>query len=224
MSSGAEQWRRSVPAWHDRHRRRAAGQPARPAPPSTSAPAPGRAPGPGDRAARDGQAPRDQRQRPVPDRDRQGPAVGEQAVRHRQPARGLGRRAAGGRPGGGPRGEEGFFSLQRAGDHETLELESGVPGAAHRRVVPGVEFLHVEYQPGACSSREGTFMRHAGQEFGYLLSGRLRVDVGFDRHELGPATRSASPRPPRTGSATTATSRPTPSGASSAAMPMFSST
>ena len=53
-------------------------------------------------------------------------------------------------------------------------------------VVPRVEFLHVEYQPGACSSGEGSFMRHAGQEFGYLLSGRLLVDVGFDRHELGP--------------------------------------
>ena len=51
---------------------------------------------------------------------------------------------------------------------------------------PGVEFLHVEYQPGACSSREGAFMRHAGQEFGYLTAGRLRVDVGFDRYELGP--------------------------------------
>jgi transcriptional regulator with XRE-family HTH domain len=85
------------------------------------------------------------------------------------------------------RGEEGFFSLQRADDHETLELESGV---RWRRLTagsyPGVEFLHVEYRPGACSSADGTFMRHAGQELGYLLSGRLRVDVGFDSHELGP--------------------------------------
>ena len=84
-------------------------------------------------------------------------------------------------------GHEGFFSLQRAGGHEAIELESGV---VWRRLTagsfPGVEFLHVEYRPGACSSREGAFMRHAGQEFGYLLSGRLRVDVGFDRHELGP--------------------------------------
>jgi transcriptional regulator with XRE-family HTH domain len=85
------------------------------------------------------------------------------------------------------RGQEGFFSLQRHGQHETLELESGV---LWRRLTagsfPGVEFLQVSYQPGACSSSEGAFMRHAGQEFGYLLSGRLRVDVGFDRHELGP--------------------------------------
>jgi transcriptional regulator with XRE-family HTH domain len=85
------------------------------------------------------------------------------------------------------RGHEGFFSLQRADDHETLELESGV---LWRRLTagsfPGVEFLQVEYRPGACSSSDGTFMRHAGQELGYLLSGRLKVDVGFDSHELGP--------------------------------------
>jgi transcriptional regulator with XRE-family HTH domain len=93
---------------------------------------------------------------------------------------------------GGPqmvvtRGHEGFFSLQRRGQHETLELESGVLWSRLTAgSFPGVEFLHVEYQPGACSSREGSFMRHAGQEFGYLLSGRLLVEVGFDRHELGP--------------------------------------
>ena len=86
-----------------------------------------------------------------------------------------------------PRGQEGFFSHQQAGQHETLELESGV---LWRRLTagsfPGVEFLHVEYEPGACSSSEGGFMRHAGQEFGYLLSGRLQVDVGFERYQLGP--------------------------------------
>jgi transcriptional regulator with XRE-family HTH domain len=85
------------------------------------------------------------------------------------------------------RGQEGFFSLQRQGQHQALELESGVQWSRLTAgSFPGVEFLHVEYQPGACSSREGAFMRHAGQEFGYLLSGRLRVDVGFDTYELGP--------------------------------------
>jgi transcriptional regulator with XRE-family HTH domain len=84
------------------------------------------------------------------------------------------------------RGQEGFFSLQRAGEHESLELESGVLWSRLTAgSYPGVEFLHVRYQPGACSSREGAFMRHAGQEFGYVLSGRLLVDVGFDAHELG---------------------------------------
>jgi transcriptional regulator with XRE-family HTH domain len=82
---------------------------------------------------------------------------------------------------------QGFVSLQRTFDHETLELESGV---RWRRLTagsfPGVEFLHVEYQPGGSSTGDSTFMRHAGQEFGYVLSGRLTIHVGFDAHQLGP--------------------------------------
>lgn len=85
------------------------------------------------------------------------------------------------------RNGHGFSSLQRAGEHETLELESGV---RWRRLTagsyPGVEFLHVEYQPGGSSTGDGTFMRHAGQEFGYVLAGRLTIQVGFEAHELGP--------------------------------------
>jgi transcriptional regulator with XRE-family HTH domain len=96
-------------------------------------------------------------------------------------------RGGGGDPVVVTRRDGGFFSLQRAGEHQTLELESGVLWSRLTAgSFPGVEFLHVEYQPGARSSREGTFMRHAGQEFGYLTSGRLRVDVGFDSYELGP--------------------------------------
>ena len=85
------------------------------------------------------------------------------------------------------RGDEGFVSLQRGGEHEALELESGVRW--HRLTAgsyPGVEFLHVEYQPGGSSTGDDTFMRHAGQEFGYVLAGRLTIHVGFDAHELGP--------------------------------------
>ena len=90
-------------------------------------------------------------------------------------------------PGAVARGQEGFFSLQRAGQHETLELESGVVWSRLTAgSYPGVEYLRVTYQPGACSSSEGSFMRHAGQEFGYLLAGRLQVDVGFDSYRLGP--------------------------------------
>ena len=82
---------------------------------------------------------------------------------------------------------QGFVSLQRTGEHETLELESGV---CWRRLTagsfPGVEFLNVEYQPGGSSTGDSTFMRHAGQEFGYVLSGRLTIHVGFDAQQLGP--------------------------------------
>jgi len=91
---------------------------------------------------------------------------------------------------------EGFFSFQQSGEHEVLELESGVHW---RRLtagsLPGVEFLHVSYAPGACSSRDGAFMRHAGQEFGYVLSGRLVVDVGFDSYQLGAGDSISFPAP-----------------------------
>ena len=91
---------------------------------------------------------------------------------------------------------EGFFSFQRSGEHEALELESGVHW---RRLtagsLPGIEFLHVSYAPGACSSRDGAYMRHAGQEFGYVLSGRLVVDVGFESYQLGAGDSISFPAP-----------------------------
>jgi transcriptional regulator with XRE-family HTH domain len=99
-------------------------------------------------------------------------------------------------PAGSPRAPEaeGFFSFQRSAEHDVLELDSGVQW---RRLtagsLPGVEFLHVTYSPGACSSREGAFMRHAGQEFGYVLSGSLLVEVGFDSYELTAAAAISFP-------------------------------
>ena len=49
-----------------------------------------------------------------------------------------------------------------------------------------VEFLSVEYSPGAASCEEDSLVRHGGKEYGYILSGRLGVRIGFDEHELGP--------------------------------------
>lgn len=128
--------------------------------------------------------------RPAGERDREAdPLTGRggaaEALERQAPADRAERH--GGHQGIASRGPEteGFLSVQRDGEHEVLELDSGVQW---RRLtagsLPGVEFLHVAYAPGACSSSEGAFMRHAGQEFGYLLSGRLLVEVGFDAHEL----------------------------------------
>jgi len=33
---------------------------------------------------------------------------------------------------------------------------------------------------------DGAMVRHSGHEWGVILSGRLEVQIGFDRHELGP--------------------------------------
>ena len=49
-----------------------------------------------------------------------------------------------------------------------------------------VEFLEVVYEAGAESCPEDSLMRHGGKEYGYVISGRLGVRVGFDDFELGP--------------------------------------
>jgi transcriptional regulator with XRE-family HTH domain len=51
---------------------------------------------------------------------------------------------------------------------------------------PLVEFLYVVYPVGATSCPEDSLMRHGGKEYGYVISGRLGVRVGFDEYELGP--------------------------------------
>jgi len=50
----------------------------------------------------------------------------------------------------------------------------------------GVDFLRVLYEPGGASTPDGSLMRHAGREYGIVLSGRLTVQLGFERHELAP--------------------------------------
>ena len=91
--------------------------------------------------------------------------------------------------------------MQRHDTRKGIELESGV---RWERLTPTAEqdadFLYVVYEVGGASSREGTHMRHMGREYGLVLSGRLRVTIGFDdEHELGPGDSIAfeSSRPHR---------------------------
>jgi transcriptional regulator with XRE-family HTH domain len=49
-----------------------------------------------------------------------------------------------------------------------------------------VEFLHVTYEVNAESSPERSLFRHGGKEYAYVLAGRLGVQIGFERYELGP--------------------------------------
>lgn len=51
---------------------------------------------------------------------------------------------------------------------------------------PYVDFLHVEYAPGSSSCAPDQLMRHGGREYGYLLTGRLDIQVGFETYSLGP--------------------------------------
>jgi transcriptional regulator with XRE-family HTH domain len=83
--------------------------------------------------------------------------------------------------------EAGASVVQRYEERKGIDLESGV---RWERLTPTPEhdadFLYVVYEVGGASSRPGTHMRHMGREYGVVLSGRLRVTIGFDeQHELG---------------------------------------
>jgi transcriptional regulator with XRE-family HTH domain len=91
--------------------------------------------------------------------------------------------------------------VQRADARKGLELESGVRWERLTPTAePATDFLYVVYEVGGASSRAGTYVRHSGREYGIVLSGRLRVSLGFDEtHELGPGDSIAfdSARPHR---------------------------
>jgi transcriptional regulator with XRE-family HTH domain len=73
------------------------------------------------------------------------------------------------------------------GDRAVINLEGGVVWERLTAASdPVVEFLTLEYPPGAASCDEDSLVRHGGKEYGYVLSGRLGVRIGFDEYELGP--------------------------------------
>src|SRR4029079_10742549 len=79
------------------------------------------------------------------------------------------------------------LAVQRADERPSIQLNSGVRW--ERLMFWGdedVEFLAAVYDPGGASSPDDALVRHSGHEFGHVLSGTLRVIVGFDEYVLGP--------------------------------------
>jgi len=75
----------------------------------------------------------------------------------------------------------------RRGDGKAIQLASGVRWERLTPQTPqDVDFLGVVYEQGGESCPEDSLMRHSGTEYGHILTGRLRVTVGFETHELGP--------------------------------------
>jgi transcriptional regulator with XRE-family HTH domain len=77
--------------------------------------------------------------------------------------------------------------VMRAADRPSLDLDSGVQW---ERLTtehdPVIDFLHVNYEPGGASNANGALVRHAGREYGVVLTGHLDVTVGFETYRLGP--------------------------------------
>jgi transcriptional regulator with XRE-family HTH domain len=77
--------------------------------------------------------------------------------------------------------------VQRAATRKRIRLASGVVWERLTTAsISNVDFLYVTYEVGGASSPEHEFQRHAGQEWGYVLSGTLGVTIGFDEYELRP--------------------------------------
>jgi len=89
--------------------------------------------------------------------------------------------------GSSPTVAEPGLAVQRAVERPAIALNSGVEWL---RLMfwadEDVEFIEATYEPGGASSPDDAFVRHSGHEFGYVLSGTLRVVVGFDEFVLEP--------------------------------------
>jgi transcriptional regulator with XRE-family HTH domain len=86
-----------------------------------------------------------------------------------------------------PAGAGPGLAVQRADGRPTITLNSGV---TWERLMfwadEDVEFIEATYEPGGASGPADELGRHSGHEFGHVLSGTLRVVVGFDEFVLGP--------------------------------------
>lgn len=75
----------------------------------------------------------------------------------------------------------------RRREGQLIQLASGV---SWERLTPpspqDVDFVSAVYEVGGESCPEDSLMRHTGSEYGHVLTGRLRVTVGFQTYELGP--------------------------------------
>jgi transcriptional regulator with XRE-family HTH domain len=71
------------------------------------------------------------------------------------------------------------------GERSAIDLDSGVRweelAAEHEE---GIDFLHAIYEVGGASTPDASLMRHHGREYGYVMSGTLGIEIGFQRHEL----------------------------------------
>jgi transcriptional regulator with XRE-family HTH domain len=82
---------------------------------------------------------------------------------------------------------EGPVLVQRAGTRQAIELGGGVRWERLSAAPdPDAAFAFVTYRPGGTAAPDHPPATHRGKEYGYVLSGRLVVEVGDEVLELGP--------------------------------------
>ncbi len=85
-------------------------------------------------------------------------------------------------------------------DRKAIELDSGVRWEDLNAISGDrVDFLHATYAVGGASTPDESLMRHHGREYGYVISGVLSIQIGFQEYELHPGDSIAfdSTRPHR---------------------------
>lgn len=90
--------------------------------------------------------------------------------------------------------------LVHPSDRQAIDLASGVRWEELTAASEdGVDFLHAIYEVGGASTPDESLMRHHGREYGYVMSGTLGIQIGFDEYELSPGDSIAfdSTRPHR---------------------------
>ncbi len=76
--------------------------------------------------------------------------------------------------------------VQRVQGRRRIQLSGVVWERLTHDEDPYTDFLHVHYEPGSASCPENDMMRHGGREYGYIVSGRIDIQIGFDLYHLGP--------------------------------------
>jgi len=86
------------------------------------------------------------------------------------------------------------------GSRQSIDLASGVKWEELSAVTEdGVDFLFATYEVGGASTPDESLMRHHGREYGYIVSGTLGIQIGFNDFTLEPGDSIAfdSERPHR---------------------------
>lgn len=76
--------------------------------------------------------------------------------------------------------------VQRSADRRRIQLSGVVWERLTHDEDPHTDFLHVNYAPGSSSCPEHDMVRHGGREYGYVISGQIDIQIGFDTYHLQP--------------------------------------
>ncbi len=75
--------------------------------------------------------------------------------------------------------------MVRPDDREVINLQTGVRWEllTHEQE-KDVDFVYAVYEVGGASTPDGSLMPHRGREYGYVISGKLGIDLGSEQYEL----------------------------------------